>query len=123
MIRRPPRSTRTDTLFPYTTLFRSFGKNHNTPDWETGPNGPFDRWPTGLGFEYFYGFNAGDTNQWAPALVENTRTVEPPNGDPTYILDKELADHALDWPHVQQSPQPCRPLPMYIVPSTTSHDR
>src|SRR3546814_1285096 len=48
-----------------------FGKNHNTPDWETGPNGPFDRWPTGLGFEYFYGFNAGDTNQWAPALVEN----------------------------------------------------
>src|SRR3546814_1522325 len=92
------------------------GKNHNTPDWETGSNGPFDRWPTGLGFEYFYGFNAGDTNQWAPALVENTRTVEPPTGDPTYILDKDLADHAIDWLHVQQSTQPGRPFLMYIAP-------
>src|SRR3546814_10255151 len=69
-------------------------------------------------FEYFYGFNAGDTNQWAPALVENTRTVEPPTGDPTYILDKDLADHAIDWLHVQQSTQPGRPFLMYIAPGT-----
>src|SRR3546814_2155751 len=73
---------------------------------------------SGLGFEYFYGFNAGDTNQWAPALVENTRTVEPPTGDPTYILDKDLADHAIDWLHVQQSTQPGRPFLMYIAPGT-----
>jgi arylsulfatase len=46
-----------------------FGKNHNTPDWQTGPAGPFDNWPNGLGFDYFYGFNSGETDQWAPALV------------------------------------------------------
>ncbi len=95
-----------------------FGKNHNTPDWETGPNGPFDRWPTGLGFEYFYGFNAADTNQWAPALVENTNTVEPPTSDPAYILDKDLADHAINWLHVQQATEPNKPFMMYFAPGT-----
>ena len=56
-----------------------FGKNHNVPDWQTSQAGPFDLWPAGLGFEYFYGFIGGDTNQWAPALVENTRPIEPPH--------------------------------------------
>lgn len=59
-----------------------FGKNHNVPDWQSSQAGPFDLWPTGLGFEYFYGFVGGDTNQWAPAVVENTRPVEPPLDDP-----------------------------------------
>jgi arylsulfatase len=95
-----------------------FGKNHNTPEWETGPNGPFDRWPTGLGFEYFYGFHGGETNQWAPALIENTRTVEPPTDDPKYILDKDLADHAINWLHVQHATDPNKPFLMYIAPGT-----
>ena len=95
-----------------------FGKNHNTPDWETGPSGPFERWPTGLGFEYFFGFNGGETNQWAPALVENTSTVEPPTGDPTYILDKDLADHAINWLHTQHATTPDKPFLLYFAPGT-----
>ena len=95
-----------------------FGKNHNTPDWQTGPAGPFDRWPTGLGFDYFYGFNAADTNQWAPALIENTKSVEPPSQDPTYILDKDLADHAIDWLHQQHSATPEKPFLLYFAPGT-----
>ena len=94
------------------------GKNHNTPDWETGPAGPFARWPTGLGFEYFYGFHGGDTHQWAPALIENTRTVEPPTADPTYILDRDLADHAIDWLNAQRSTEPGKPFLLYYAPGT-----
>jgi arylsulfatase A-like enzyme len=94
------------------------GKNHNTPDWETGPAGPFDRWPTGLGFDYFYGFHGGDTNQWAPALIENTRTVEPPTANPSYILDRDLADHAIDWLNAQRSTNPGKPFLLYYAPGT-----
>ena len=96
-----------------------FGKTHNTPDWESGPSGPFDHWPTGLGFDYFYGFNGGDTNQWAPALVENTTMVEPPTQNPSYILDKDLADHAIDWLHQQHATQPDKPFLMYFAPGTS----
>ena len=53
----------------------AIGKWHNTPNWESGPAGPFDRWPTGLGFEQFYGFMGGATNQWEPTLYEGTRPV------------------------------------------------
>ena len=53
-----------------------FGKNHNVPDWHTSQAGPFDLWPVGLGFEYFFGFVGGDTSQWAPALVENSADFE-----------------------------------------------
>ena len=55
-----------------------YGKNHNTPDWETTVAGPFDRWPTGMGFDYFYGFNAGETHQYSPVLFENTVPVAVP---------------------------------------------
>ena len=51
------------------------GKNHNTPTWETSAAGPFDRWANGLGFDYFYGFNAGDMNHWDPILYENRNLV------------------------------------------------
>src|SRR5262249_13281174 len=54
-----------------------YGKNHNVPDWQTSEAGPFDLWPTGLGFNYFYGFIGGDTDQWHPALVEGTKPIEP----------------------------------------------
>src|SRR6201999_3156893 len=55
----------------------AFGKWHNTPGWELSDTGPFDRWPTGLGFEYFYGFQTGQENQWEPRLFRNTVAVEP----------------------------------------------
>ena len=95
-----------------------FGKHHNTPDWEDTPAGPFDRWPTGLGFEYFYGFLGGDTDQFAPALIENTRAVEPPADDPTYILDRDLADHAITWIRQQKAVYPNKPFFLYYAPGT-----
>ena len=69
----------------YNTMW--FGKMHNVPDWKSSQAGPFDLWPSGLGFEYFYGFIGGDTDQWHPALFENTTPIEPYIGKPDYILD------------------------------------
>jgi arylsulfatase A-like enzyme len=74
-----------------------YGKNHNVPDWHSSQAGPFDLWPTGLGFEYFYGFLGGDTSQWAPATFENTTPVEPPHDDPNYFFEKDMAE--LHRPH------------------------
>jgi arylsulfatase len=96
----------------------AFGKWHLTPDWEESEIGPFDRWPTGMGFEYFYGFLNGDTSQWAPSLVENTTFVEPPADDPNYILDKDLADHAIGWLDKQNAIAPDKPFFMYYAPGT-----
>lgn len=93
-----------------------FGKNHNTPNWQNGPLGPFDQWPTGLGFDYFYGFNGGHTNQFEPALVENTRAIEAPR-QAGYILDRDLADHAVQWLKMQHS-QAGRPFFLYYAPGT-----
>jgi arylsulfatase len=73
-----------------------FGKNHNTPDWETSQVGPFDRWPNGLGFDYFYGFMGGDMDQWQPTLYENHQLV-PRSADPNYILTTDLVDKAIAW--------------------------
>lgn len=95
-----------------------YGKNHNVPDWQGSQAGPFDLWPTGLGFEYFYGFIGGDTNQWHPALFENTRPTEPPHNDPTYILDRDLADHAIAWIREQHSLAPDKPFFAYYVPGS-----
>ena len=94
------------------------GKNHNVPDWQNTPVGPFDNWPNGLGFEYFYGFNSGETNQWAPALTENRDPVEPPANDPTYLLDRDLADHAVAWLRMQATQAPDKPFFLYYAPSS-----
>ena len=98
-----------------------YGKNHNVPDWQGSQAGPFDLWPTGLGFEYFYGFIGGETDQWHPALVENTRPVlSPPYyQDPTYILDRDLADHAIAWMREQHALAPDKPFFAYYVPGAT----
>ena len=72
-----------------------FGKNHNVPDWQTSQAGPFDLWPTGLGFEHFYGFIGGDTNQWRPAVFEGTKPIEPYLGKPDYNFDYDIADQAI----------------------------
>jgi len=95
-----------------------YGKNHNVPDWQTSQAGPFDLWPTGLGFEYFYGFLGGDTDQWHPALIENTRPVLPPAHDPDYHLDRDLADHAILWLRQTQAAAPDKPFFLYYTTGT-----
>ncbi|ETF01599.1 arylsulfatase [Advenella kashmirensis W13003] len=96
----------------------AFGKWHNTPEWETSPAGPFDRWPTGLGFDYFYGFLGADANQWDPVLVENTRPVSRPADDPPMHLDEDLANKAISWIRLQRSVTPDRPFFLYLAPGT-----
>jgi len=76
---------------------------HNVPDWMSSQAGPFDLWPNGLGFEYFYGFLGGDSDQWHPALFENTKPIEPYFGNPNYILDVDLADNAIAWMRMQHA--------------------
>src|ERR1700710_2712324 len=71
-----------------------FGKNHNTPDFTYSTAGPFDQWPTGMGFDYFYGFQGGETDQWTPYLFENTTQVFPWVGKPGYNLTTDMADKA-----------------------------
>ena len=95
-----------------------FGKNHNVPDWHTSQAGPFDLWPIGLGFEYFYGFIGGDTSQWAPAIVENTRPIEPPHDDPDYNFDEDMADKAIAWLRMQKAVAPNKPFFAYYAPGT-----
>lgn len=94
-----------------------FGKNHNTPDWETSVAGPFDRWPTGLGFEYFYGFNAGETHQYYPVLFENTSPVEPDRGpDEGYHLMTDMTDRAISRMRYAKSVSPDKPFFLYFAP-------
>jgi arylsulfatase len=91
------------------------GKNHNTPAWETSAAGPFDRWANGLGFDYFYGFNAGDMNHWNPILYEN-RNLVPASTSPDYHLTVDLADHAIGWLRKVRSIAPSKPFFLYVAP-------
>jgi len=99
----------------YDTAF--FGKNHNTPLWQTGPMGPFDNWPNGWGFDYFYGFNSAAEDQVRPALTENRNAVEP-SADPDYVFDRDMTDHLLNWLNVKQSQKPDNPFFIYLSPGT-----
>lgn len=92
-----------------------FGKAHFTPEWEMGPDGPFDRWPTGLGFDYYYGFLGADTSAFEPSLIENTRPIMA-GGGPGYHLDRDLADHAIAWINQQRATSPDRPFFAYLAP-------
>jgi arylsulfatase A-like enzyme len=94
------------------------GKNHNTPTWETSEVGPFDHWPSGLGFDYFYGFNSGDTSQFEPVLFENHNRV-PRSTDPSYHISHDLADHAIAWMQREKEIDPDRPFFLYVAPSAT----
>ena len=93
-----------------------FGKHHLIPDWLQSPDGPFDQWAAGLGFEYFYGFLGGDTDNWHPALFENAKPVLPPLHDPNYILIRDMADRAINWIHMQHAIAPDKPFFMYFAP-------
>ena len=96
----------------------ALGKWHLAPEWEVSSMGPFDRWPTGQGFEYYYGFLGADTDQFSPALVENTTAIAPPLDDPDYILDRDLADRAIRWTRDQRVLTPDKPFFMYYAPGT-----
>jgi arylsulfatase A-like enzyme len=97
-----------------------FGKCHEVPVWQTSPMGPFDAWPTGSGFEYFYGFIGGEDNQWYPALYEGTTPVEPPRTPQEgYHLTEDLADHAIRWVRSQKALMPDKPFFMYFAPGAT----
>ncbi len=92
-----------------------FGKHHNAPEAHVSAAGPFDMWPTGLGFEYFFGFMAAETNQFTPALYRGITPV------PTLeegVLDKALADDAIHWLHQQQAAAPGKPFFMYYATGT-----
>jgi arylsulfatase len=95
-----------------------FGKMHNVPDWMSSIAGPFDLWPTGLGFEYFYGFLGGDSDQWHPALYDGTNPIEPYVGKPNYILDVDLADKAIAWMRMQHAVAPSKPWLLYYATGT-----
>lgn len=98
-----------------------FGKCHEVPVWEVTPVGPFDRWPSGGGgFEYFYGFIGGETNQWYPALFEGTTPVEPEKTpEDGYHLTEDLTDKASKWIHQQKSLMPDKPFFIYFAPGAT----
>jgi arylsulfatase len=96
----------------YNTAF--FGKHHNIPESRTSAAGPFDLWPTGLGFEYFYGFIGAETNQFTPALYRGTTPVKPTERHGG-MLDKELADDAIEWIHGQKAAAPDKPFFMYYA--------
>ena len=84
-----------------------FGKCHEVPTWEMSPMGPFDRWPTGNGFEYFYGFLGGETNQFYPSLVEGTTPVRPDRTpEEGYHFTEDLAERACRWLGQQRSLAP-----------------
>ncbi|MEZ5130421.1 MAG: arylsulfatase [Mycobacterium sp.] len=97
-----------------------FGKCHEVPAWEVSPVGPFDRWPTGSGFEYFYGFVGGEANQYYPGLYEGTTAVEPPRTpEQGYTLTEDLADRAITWVRQQKALAPDKPFFMYFAPGAT----
>jgi len=96
-----------------------YGKNHNVPDWQSSQAGPFDQWPTNIGFEYFYGFIGGDTSQWNPALFEGTKPIEPPHDTKDYHFDKDMADHTINWIRMQNATAPNKPFLAYYAPGTS----
>jgi arylsulfatase len=98
-----------------------FGKDHNTPTYVTSQLGPFDQWPIGMGFDYFYGFIGGDANQWEPNLFRNTTQIYPFEGKPpgTWNLITAMADDAIEWMNRINQTDPTKPFFCYYVPGGT----
>jgi len=96
-----------------------FGKNHNTPAFQASQDGPFDQWPIGMGFEYFYGFIGGDANQWAPNLFRNTTQIYPFQGKPGWNLITGMADDAIAYMNRINALDPEQPFFVYYVPGGT----
>ena len=103
-----------DVLRNYGYATAAWGKWHNTPATEITAAGPFDNWPTGLGFEYFYGFLAGEASQYEPHLVRNTTVVMPPSSpEEGYHISEDLADDAISWLQTHKALRPDKPFYMY----------
>ncbi len=100
----------------YSTGF--FGKNHETAAWEVSPSGPTDRWPTRSGFDKFYGFIGGETNQWAPLLYDGLTQVELRKG-PNYHFMTDMTNQAIHWMRYQKSLTPDKPFFLYFAPGAT----
>jgi len=96
----------------------AFGKYHETPPWEVSVSGPYDRWPTQSGFDKFYGFIGGETNQWAPAIFDGTIRIEPPH-DPKYHFTTDMTNRAIAWAQAQHTLTPDKPFFMYFATGAT----
>ncbi len=95
-----------------------FGKNHETAAWEVSPSGPTDRWPTRSGFDKFYGFMGGETNQWAPAIYDGMNKIETPTY-PNYHFMTDMTNQAIEWMRYQKSLTPDKPFFIYFAPGAT----
>jgi arylsulfatase A-like enzyme len=96
-----------------------FGKNHNTPSYRINVAGPFDQWPIGMGFDYFYGFMGGESDQWTPYLFRNTTQIFPWVGKPGYNLVTDMADEAIKYMRDLNAAAPDKPFFVYYVPGAT----
>jgi arylsulfatase A-like enzyme len=96
-----------------------FGKDHNTPTYQASQAGPFNQWPTGMGFEHFYGFVGGDASQWQPNLFRNTTAIYPYVGNPGWNLTTAMADDAIHWMNQLNDIDPSMPFLVYYVPGGT----
>jgi arylsulfatase len=120
-------SKRPNSMAPLPEILRlngystaQFGKCHEVPVWEASPVGPFDRWPTGSGFEHFYGFVAGETNQWYPSIHEGTKIVEPTKTPAEgYHFMEDMTDRAIAWVRQQRLLAGDKPFFMYFAPGAT----
>ena len=96
-----------------------FGKEHNTPSFQYSIAGPYDQWPSGMGFEYFYGFMGGETDQWTPYLFRDHTQIYPWIGHPGYNLTTDMADEAIKYMHKLNAVAPDKPFFLYYVPGGT----
>ena len=96
-----------------------FGKNHNTPSYQYSLAGPYDQWPSGMGFEYFYGFVGGESDQWKPYLFRDHTQIEPWIGKPDYNLITDMADEAIKYMKGLNAAAPDKPFFLYYVPGGT----
>ncbi|MBV9323221.1 MAG: arylsulfatase, partial [Chloroflexi bacterium] len=120
-------SVRPNTAAPLAEILKlngystaQFGKCHEVPVWETSPMGPFTQWPTGSGFEHFYGFIGGETNQYAPAIYQDTVPVEPDRTpEEGYHFTEDMTDRAIDWVRQQKALMPDKPFFVYFAPGAT----
>ena len=117
---------RPQTITPMADVLRmngyntaAFGKYHETPPWEGSVSGPFERWPTGSGFEKFYGFIGGETNQWHPMVYDGTTRVYPNVEDPGYHFTTDMTNQAITWMNTQQSLTPDKPFFLYFATGAT----